>query len=157
MPVTAPPLPQRIYRFDERIHVHKFCIDMLFSTILYNIKPKYHRGESTLRYFNTHAPCGKPRAYFVYLQSQTSGAPLRESSFRYLSYGCVRYLPFSLLFNPFSVWPHFFDVPLYFNTQAYMYMCMHMRAQTSILCMSIEVKVLQLQNVLKMHLMQTLV
>ena len=36
---------------------------MLFSTIVYNIKPKYHRGESTQRYFNTHAPCGKPRAF----------------------------------------------------------------------------------------------
>ena len=47
----------------ECIHVHKFCIDMLFSTILYNIKPKYHRGESTQRYFNTRAPCGKPRAF----------------------------------------------------------------------------------------------
>ena len=53
---SPPPLPQHIYRFDERIqeciHVHEFCIDMLFSTIVYNIKPKYHRGESTQRYFN---------------------------------------------------------------------------------------------------------
>ena len=69
MPVTAPPppLPKHIYRFDECIqkciHVHKLCIDMLFSTILYNIKPKYHHGESTQRYFNTRAPCGKPRAF----------------------------------------------------------------------------------------------
>ena len=61
---STPPLPQQIYRFDERIqeciHVHKFCIDMLFSMIVYNTKPKYHREDSTQR---CHAPCGKPRAF----------------------------------------------------------------------------------------------
>ena len=39
-----------------------------------------------------------------------------------------------VLFNPFSVWPHFIDVILYFNPHAYMYTCIQMLAQPWILC-----------------------
>ena len=62
----TPSLFPHIYRFDERytgMYEHKLWIDMLFSTIVYYIKPKYHRRESTQRYFNTHSPRGKPRAF----------------------------------------------------------------------------------------------
>ena len=85
MPVTAP-LPQHIYRFDERIqeciNVHKFCKDMLFSTILYNIKLNIIAGsQHNVTLIHMHHVENQVR--FCLSQSQTSGAPLRETSFRY--------------------------------------------------------------------------